>query len=105
MLALMRRPALVILDPSLSSLEAEDLVAGLQVAYRTGIPLIVVSGDRRVVPRARRLGARAVVEPFAPAALLDAAQQALDAGAEIARGMLGSCALPAPGGRGRRERG
>ena len=106
MLALIRRPALVILDPSLSGLEAEDLVAGLQVAYGAAVPLVVVSGDQRVLSRARRLGAcAAVAGPSAPAVLLDAAQRALDAGAEIARGMLGSCALPAPGGRGRHERG
>ena len=86
MLALIRRPALVILDPDLSEFEAEDLVAGLQVAYGADVPIVVVSDDRRVLPRARRLGARAVVtRPCAPAALLDAVRRTLGAGAGTSR--------------------
>ena len=81
MLALLHRPSLVILAPGVPGLDWDDVLAGLQVAYGADVPIVVVSDDRRLLGRARRLwGSATVVTPFAPDDLLDGVSRALGAG-------------------------
>jgi DNA-binding response OmpR family regulator len=77
-LALMRQPALVVLDLRLPRLDGDDVVAGLQMAHKARIPVVIVSADRAVAARAHELGAIAYLsKPFDLDALLDAVRRGL----------------------------
>jgi len=78
-LALLRRPELVIVDLNLPRLDGGDVVDGLRIAQETAIPVLLVSGDRRLAERARELGAFAYLcKPFNVANLVDAVRRGLN---------------------------
>jgi DNA-binding response OmpR family regulator len=78
-LALLRRPALVVVDLNLPRLDGDELIGGLRMADEADIPIVLVSGDQQVAERARELGAFAYLrKPFEMNDLLDVVRRALE---------------------------
>lgn len=73
------RPALVILDLNLPTLDGEGVMEGLRVIHGTTIPVIVVSSDGLIDQRARGMGASSwLSKPFEIDELVAAVWGALD---------------------------
>ena len=76
-----RRPAAVVLDLKLPSLEGEDVAAGLGMLHEVGVPIVVISGAPDVAERAQQLGATAWLrKPFASSELVAAVRRAVASG-------------------------
>ena len=86
-LTMLHRPSLVVLDLKLPRLDGEDVVAGLKIAQEHDIPIVLVSGDRRLAAKANQLGVFSYLEkPFALDDLVRLARRGLgETGGDSAR--------------------
>ena len=73
-----QRPALVVLDMGLPTLDGTDVAYGLRTAHRADIPILLVTGDSRPAERAAEVGAFAYLrKPFPVEELVAAVRRGL----------------------------
>ena len=76
-----QRPALVVLDMGLPTLDGKDVAYGLRTAHQADIPILLVTGDPRAAERAAEVGAFAYLrKPFGVDELIAAVRRGLGDG-------------------------